>query len=165
MEPIRIYTDGACDPNPGIGGWGALLMFQGNEKEFYGGDPETTNNRMEMMGAISALEALQTPAAVIVYSDSKYLIDGITKWIKGWKKNGWKTRAGEVKNVDLWKRIDALAAKHSIRWEWVKGHNGNPGNERADTLARMGRMSVTGQVQKAGGFSNEAAWDSIKEAA
>jgi ribonuclease HI len=137
---ITIHTDGACSGNPGPGGWGAILEWNGHRKELKGGEPETTNNRMEMMAAIQALEALKQPGRdVVLITDSVYLRDGITKWIHGWKKRGWKTAAKKpVKNVDLWQRLDDLAGQHSIDWRWVKGHAGDPGNERADELARAG---------------------------
>lgn len=133
---VEIYTDGACRGNPGPGGWGALLVWNGREKELFGHDPETTNNRMELTAAIRALEALKRPARVRLHTDSKYLKDGITEWIRRWKTNGWKTAAKKpVKNADLWLRLDALLAKHAVSWHWVKGHAGEPGNERADRLA------------------------------
>jgi ribonuclease HI len=136
---IAIWSDGACSGNPGPGGWGAVLMWNGHEKELSGGEALTTNNRMELMAAISALEALKKPSAVDLHTDSQYLRGGITGWIKGWKRNGWKTADRKpVKNDDLWKRLDAAAARHDITWHWVKGHAGTDGNERADALARAG---------------------------
>ena len=139
MNPIDIFTDGACSGNPGPGGWGALLRYGDTEKELFGGEDATTNNRMELMAAIKAIEALKRPARVRLHTDSTYLKDGITRWIAGWKSNGWKTSAKKpVRNVDLWKRLDALAAGHEIEWRWVKGHAGHPDNERADGLARKG---------------------------
>ncbi|MAK64304.1 MAG: ribonuclease HI [Maricaulis sp.] len=140
MTQIIIHTDGACSGNPGPGGWGAILEWNGHRKELKGGEPETTNNRMEMMAAIKALEALKRKDKdVILITDSVYLRDGITKWIHGWKKRGWKTADKKpVKNVDLWQHLDELARAHSIEWRWVKGHAGDPGNERADELAREG---------------------------
>jgi ribonuclease HI len=137
---ITIHTDGACSGNPGPGGWGAILEWNSHRKELKGGEPDTTNNRMEMMAAIQALEALKTPGRdVVLITDSVYLRDGITKWIHGWKKRGWKTADKKpVKNIDLWQRLDDLAGQHSIDWRWVKGHAGDPGNERADELAREG---------------------------
>lgn len=139
MNPVDIYTDGACSGNPGPGGWGVLLRYGDTEKELFGGEDATTNNRMELMAAIRAFEALKRPARVRLHTDSTYLKDGITRWISGWKSNGWKTSAKKpVKNVDLWKRLDALAAGHEIEWRWVKGHAGHPDNERADGLARKG---------------------------
>jgi len=136
---ITIWSDGACSGNPGPGGWGAVLMWNGHEKELSGGEALTTNNRMELMAAISALEALKKPSAVDLHTDSQYLRGGITGWIKGWKRNGWRTADKKpVKNDDLWKRLDAAAARHDITWHWVKGHAGTDGNERADALARAG---------------------------
>ena len=139
MTEIDIFTDGACSGNPGPGGWGALLRYGGTEKEMCGGEDATTNNRMELMAAIRAIETLKRPSSVRLHTDSTYLRDGITRWIGGWKANGWKTAAKKpVKNVDLWKRLDAAAARHEIEWRWVKGHAGHPDNERADELARIG---------------------------
>jgi ribonuclease HI len=133
---IEIYTDGACKGNPGPGGWGAVLRWNGHEKELSGGEADTTNNRMEMMAAIMALEALKRASDVRLWTDSIYVRDGITKWIHGWKRNGWKTAAKKpVANAELWQRLDAAAARHQIDWRWVKGHAGDEGNERADTLA------------------------------
>ncbi len=134
---VDIYTDGACSGNPGPGGWGALLRYDGVEKELSGGAAETTNNRMEMMAAIAALEALTRPAQVRLYTDSTYLKDGITKWIHAWKARGWKTASKKpVKNQDLWQRLEAAIEPHQVKWFWVKGHAGHPENERADELAR-----------------------------
>lgn len=136
---ITIYTDGACSGNPGPGGWGALLMWNGHEKELFGGEGDTTNNRMEMMAVIKALEALKGAPKVELYTDSKYVMQGITEWLQGWKAKGWKTASKKpVKNVDLWKEIDEIVAKHDVSFHWVKGHAGDPGNERADELARRG---------------------------
>ncbi len=136
---VEIFTDGACSGNPGPGGWGALLRWNGTEKELNGGERDTTNNRMEMMAAIQALEALKRPAHIDLYTDSVYLRDGITKWIHNWKAKGWKTAAKKpVKNVDLWQRLETAMAHHQVEWHWVKGHNGHPENERADMLARDG---------------------------
>jgi ribonuclease HI len=138
------YTDGACSGNPGPGGWGVLLQAKDGdtvvkERELSGGAAQTTNNRMELMAAISALETLGRPAAVTVVTDSSYVKDGLTKWIHGWKRNGWKTAAKKpVKNEELWKRLDAAQARHQVSWQWVKGHAGHPENERADELARAG---------------------------
>ena len=138
-ESVEIFTDGACSGNPGPGGWGALLRYKGREKELCGGEAATTNNRMEMLAAIMALEALKRPSLVDLHTDSTYLRDGITKWIHGWKRNGWKTAAKKpVKNVDLWQRLEQALAAHEVRWHWVKGHAGHPENERADELARAG---------------------------
>ncbi len=136
-KPVDIFTDGACSGNPGPGGWGAILAYNGVEKELSGGEPETTNNRMEMMAAIVALEALKRPARVRLHTDSTYLKDGITKWIHAWKARGWKTASKKpVKNQDLWQRLEAAIGPHQVKWFWVKGHAGHPENERADQLAR-----------------------------
>ena len=141
-DPVIIYTDGACSGNPGPGGWGALLSWRGHEKTLFGGEPHTTNNRMELMAAIQALSTLKRKVPVVVYTDSTYVRDGITRWIKGWKRNGWKTRSGgAVKNADLWQRLDGLSTGLGVEWRWVKGHAGDPGNERADELARRGVAS------------------------
>lgn len=139
MTAVEIFTDGACSGNPGPGGWGALLRFGDTERELCGGEAATTNNRMELLAAIRAIEVLKRPSRVRLHTDSTYLRDGITRWIGGWKANGWKTAAKKpVKNVDLWQRLDAAAARHEIEWLWVKGHAGHPDNERADGLARRG---------------------------
>jgi ribonuclease HI len=139
MTEVVIYTDGACSGNPGPGGWGAVLRWNGTEKELHGGDPQTTNNRMELMAAIQALEALNRPAKVNLHTDSKYVLDGITKWIRGWQRNGWLTASKKpVKNEDLWRRLTEAMKGHDITWSWVKGHAGDAGNERADALARLG---------------------------
>jgi ribonuclease HI len=136
---VIVHTDGACSGNPGPGGWGAILDYNGTRKELSGGEADTTNNRMELMGAIAALEALKRPCGVEMHVDSNYVKDGITKWIHGWKKNGWKTAAKKpVKNAELWQRLDAALGKHKITWHWVKGHAGHDDNERADELARQG---------------------------
>ena len=138
-KAVDVFTDGACSGNPGPGGWGVILRHGDNEKELCGGAAETTNNRMELTAAIEALEALKRPCTVRIYTDSVYVKDGITKWIAGWKRNGWKTAAKKpVKNVDLWQRLDAALGAHDITWNWVKGHAGHPENERADELARAG---------------------------
>jgi ribonuclease HI len=138
-EAIEIYTDGACSGNPGPGGWGALMVYKGSEKELCGGEKLTTNNRMELMAAIQALEALKRPSHVKLHTDSVYLRDGITKWIHNWKRNGWRTADKKpVKNDDLWKRLELAIEAHDISWHWVKGHSGHDGNERADELARRG---------------------------
>lgn len=143
MPHVEIFTDGACSGNPGPGGWGALLRSGDHEKEMSGGEMETTNNRMELMAAISALESLKAPSKVDLHTDSTYVKDGITKWIHNWERNGWKTAAKKpVKNVDLWKRLQAALTRHDVRWHWVKGHAGHPENERADELARMGITSL-----------------------
>ena len=137
MTRVDVYTDGACSGNPGPGGWGAVLISGGNEKEISGGEAGTTNNRMELMAAIMALEAMKRPVEVHLHTDSTYVRDGITKWIHGWKKNGWKTAAKKpVKNADLWQRLEEAAGRHKVEWHWVKGHAGHPENERADELAR-----------------------------
>jgi ribonuclease HI len=134
---VEIFTDGACSGNPGPGGWGAILRWNGTEKELSGGEAETTNNRMEMMAAIKALESLKRPVKARLHTDSQYLKGGITKWINNWKRNGWKTAAKKpVKNVDLWRRLEQAAAAHDVEWHWVRGHMGHPENERADELAR-----------------------------
>jgi ribonuclease HI len=138
-DAVEVWTDGACSGNPGPGGWGAILSFKGKEKELSGGEAMTTNNRMELMAAISALEALTRPCTVALHTDSQYLRQGITGWIHGWKKNGWKTADRKpVKNEELWKRLDAALGRHKIEWKWVKGHAGDEMNERADALARAG---------------------------
>ena len=148
MTEVVIYTDGACSGNPGPGGWGVVMRWQGTEKEMYGFDPVTTNNRMELMAAIQALEALQRPTTVSLHTDSKYLLDGITKWIQGWQRNGWKTAAKKpVKNDDLWRRLTEAMRPHKVNWVWVKGHAGDPGNERADALARRGIEEAAGVAQ------------------
>ena len=136
---VDIYTDGACSGNPGPGGWGAILRHGGSEREISGGEADTTNNRMELMAAIRALEALTRPVTARVHTDSTYVKDGITKWMAQWKVRGWRTAAKKpVKNVDLWQRLDAAAAGHDVSWHWVRGHSGHPENERADELARQG---------------------------
>jgi ribonuclease HI len=135
---VDVFTDGACSGNPGPGGWGAILRFRAAEKEISGGEALTTNNRMELLAAISALEALTRGCRVVVHTDSQYLRDGVTKWIHGWKRNGWRTADKKpVKNQDLWERLDAGLKRHEIEWRWVKGHAGHPENERADELARL----------------------------
>lgn len=142
-DPVIIYTDGACKGNPGPGGWGAILSYKGKVKELYGGDPGTTNNRMELMAAIQALETLTKPCSVQINTDSKYVLQGITEWMDNWKKRGWKTTSRHpVKNEDLWRRLDAAIMRHDIEWIWIKGHSGNNGNERADALANLGIDSI-----------------------
>ena len=137
MKHVVIFTDGACSGNPGPGGWGAILRYRSVEKELSGAEPETTNNRMELMAAIAALEALKEPVEVDLYTDSEYLKKGITEWLPQWKARGWKTATKKpVKNADLWQRLEAAMAPHRVRWHWVKGHAGHPENERADALAR-----------------------------
>ncbi|RDD63538.1 ribonuclease HI [Ferruginivarius sediminum] len=136
-ELIEIFTDGACSGNPGPGGWGAILRWRGHEKELSGGEAETTNNRMELMAAIRALEALKRPATVRIVTDSNYLRQGITQWIHNWRRKGWKTADNKpVKNRDLWQRLEQALATHRVEWEWTRGHSGHPENERADVLAR-----------------------------
>ncbi|MEX0283024.1 MAG: ribonuclease HI [Paracoccaceae bacterium] len=144
MTDLIAYTDGACSGNPGPGGWGVLLQAMRNgdvikERELKGGEVETTNNRMELMAAITALETLERPSALTLVTDSAYVKNGITSWLHGWKRNGWRTASKKpVKNDDLWQRLDAAQARHQVTWEWIKGHAGHPGNERADELARAG---------------------------
>ncbi len=136
---VTIHTDGACSGNPGPGGWGVLLSNGAKQKELFGGEPETTNNRMELLAAIKGLEALKTACRVTLITDSVYVRDGITKWIHGWRRNGWRTAAKKpVKNEDLWQRLDTAQSRHEMEWRWVKGHAGDAGNERADELARKG---------------------------
>ncbi len=136
---VEIWTDGACSGNPGPGGWGVILVAGENRKELFGGEAMTTNNRMELMAAISALEALKRPCRVALHIDSQYVRQGITEWIHGWKRNGWRTADKKpVKNAELWQRLEEAAQRHSIDWRWVKGHAGDPMNERADELARQG---------------------------
>lgn len=143
LTTVTIYTDGACSGNPGPGGWGAILDGYGKTRELKGGEAETTNNRMELMAAIVALETLTQPCSIILHTDSTYVRDGITTWIHNWKKRGWKTSAKKpVKNVDLWQRLEAAATRHEIDWRWVKGHAGDPGNERADALANEGMSGI-----------------------
>ena len=138
-DTITIWTDGACSGNPGPGGWGAILRGRGHEKELSGGATATTNNRMELTAAIMALEALKQPSDVDIHTDSQYVRGGVTGWIHGWKRNGWRTADKKpVKNMELWQRLDAATATHQVRWHWVKGHAGHPENERADVLAREG---------------------------
>jgi ribonuclease HI len=142
-DAVVIYTDGACKGNPGPGGWGAWLRWGEHEKELFGGEPLTTNNRMELTAVIEALSALKRSTAVAVYTDSEYVKNGITSWIKGWKSRGWRTADNKpVKNQELWQRLDALVAQHQVSWHWVRGHTGDPGNERADELANRGCASV-----------------------
>ena len=139
MSEVEIYTDGACRGNPGPGGWGVLLRANGKERELCGGELHTTNNRMELMAAIEALTALSRPCEVALYTDSEYVRRGISEWLEGWKRSGWRTAARKpVKNEDLWRRLEAIAATHRVEWHWVKGHAGHPENERADALANLG---------------------------
>jgi len=139
VDTIDIYTDGACKGNPGRGGWGALLVCRGVERELFGGEGHTTNNRMELLAVIEALAALKRHCTVIIHTDSQHVQKGITEWIHNWKKRGWRTAAREpVKNADLWQRLDVAASEHQVEWRWVRGHSGHPGNERADQLANRG---------------------------
>jgi ribonuclease HI len=149
IDCVIIHTDGACRGNPGVGGWGVVLSYKGIVKELYGGDADTTNNRMELMAAIQALEALNKPCVVKLNIDSKYVLQGLTEWLPNWKKRGWKTASkASVKNEDLWRRLDTAAKRHTIEWVWVKGHSGDLGNERADTLANRGIDSLPNQRLK-----------------
>ena len=139
MDKIEIYTDGACKGNPGVGGWGALLIAGSKEKELFGGEKDTTNNRMELMAVIQALGVLKRPCDIVLHCDSQYVLKGITEWIQGWKAKGWKTASrAPVKNVDLWQALDQARTQHKIEWKWVKGHAGDPGNERADQWRILG---------------------------
>lgn len=143
MTKVEIFTDGACKGNPGKGGWGALLVADGKEKELFGGEANTTNNRMELRAVIEALGALKRPCEVVLHTDSQYVQKGISEWIHGWKARGWKTAAKEpVKNADLWMELDSARQQHQVEWRWVRGHAGHPGNERADRLANRGVESV-----------------------
>jgi ribonuclease HI len=142
-DTVVVYTDGACKGNPGPGGWGAFLTWGGHQKDLFGGEALTTNNRMELTAVIEALASLKRGCPVAIYTDSEYVRNGITTWIKGWKARGWRTADRKpVKNVDLWQRLEALEAQHQVRWHWVRGHTGDPGNERADRLANRGVESV-----------------------
>lgn len=150
MTDVDIYTDGACRGNPGPGGWGALLRAKGKERELYGGEFLTTNNRMELMAAIEGLQALSRPCAVAVYTDSEYLRRGILEWLPRWKANGWRTAARKpVKNEDLWRRLEEVTARHQVEWHWVQGHSGHPENERADALANRGVDDILAQGKSA----------------
>jgi ribonuclease HI len=153
MPHVTIHTDGGCAPNPGLGGWSAILEFDGatgkNEKELKGGELHSTNNRMELLAAISALEALKCPCSVDLFTDSEYVRNGITKWINGWKRNGWRTADKKpVKNVDLWQRLEAALKPHDARWHWVKGHSGHALNERADLLVAQAREEVRAAARR-----------------
>ena len=142
-KTVTLYTDGACKGNPGKGGWGVLMRYGSHEKELFGGEAHTTNNRMELTAIIQGLAALKRPCAVVIYTDSQYVKNGMEKWIHGWKKNGWKTASKQpVKNEDLWQQLDRLAAQHQIQWQWVRGHAGHAENERADALANQVVASV-----------------------
>lgn len=142
-DAVTIHTDGSCQPNPGPGGWGAVLRYGAHEREMYGGEPDTTNNRMELMAAIQALEALTRPSTVHLHTDSTYVRNGIQSWVAKWKSNGWQTSAKQpVKNADLWRRLDGATERHEVHWHWVKGHAGDPGNERADELANLGTAEM-----------------------
>lgn len=147
MQDVTIYSDGACKGNPGPGGWGAVLVSGDHEKEMFGGEAGTTNNRMELTAVIEALRALKRPCRIAVYTDSQYVQKGIKEWLPGWKARGWKTADRKpVKNADLWQTLDDLTQPHQIDWHWVRGHNGHPGNERADALANKGVASLGGQA-------------------
>ncbi|MBK7300628.1 MAG: ribonuclease HI [Agitococcus sp.] len=146
VKKVEIYTDGACRGNPGIGGWGALLNYDGIEKRLYGSEAHTTNNRMELMGSIAALQALKNPCQVVLWTDSQYVKKGISEWLKGWKAKGWLTSANQpVKNKDLWQVLDEQAARHQVEWRWVKGHAGHYGNEVADQLANQAIEELLGK--------------------
>ena len=149
-DVVEVYTDGACSGNPGPGGWGAMLTYRGKTRELSGGEATpTTNNRMELMAAIRALEALTRPSAVRLHTDSIYLRNGVTSWLAGWKRNGWRTASKQpVKNEDLWRRLDAAAAAHDVQWLWVRGHAGDPGNERADALANRGMADAVSKSRR-----------------
>lgn len=145
-EVVEIFTDGACKGNPGIGGWGVLFRNRGRERELHGGEVHTTNNRMELMAAITALETLTRPCTVRLHTDSRYVLQGITEWLPGWKQRGWKTAGKQpVKNDDLWRRLDEANSRHQVEWVWVKGHSGHDGNERADMLANRGIEALRGR--------------------
>lgn len=149
MKQVTIYTDGACRGNPGPGGWGALLIFNNVERELWGGEAMTTNNRMELLATIKALDTLREPCQVQLYTDSQYVRQGITSWIYKWKKNGWKTAAKKpVKNADLWRQLDESISGHELEWHWVKGHAGDPGNERADQLANRGTDQLNDEAHR-----------------
>lgn len=155
MKTVEIFTDGACSGNPGPGGWGAILRHGATEKELSGGEADTTNNRMELLAAISSLNALKHACIVDLHTDSAYVRDGIDKWIHGWKKNGWKTADRKpVKNAELWQALDAARARHQVRWHWVKGHAGHPENERADALARAGMAPFKPKKAKPDGLTD-----------
>ena len=151
MPRVEIFTDGACSGNPGPGGWGAILRYKDIEKELSGGEIETTNNRMELTAVIEALKALKTCCVISLYTDSKYVMDGVNQWLPNWKKNNWRTtnKKSEVKNIDLWQQLDELLIRHEILWNWVKGHNGHPENERVDKLAREQSLLFAEKKEKA----------------
>ena len=141
--PVEMWTDGACKGNPGVGGWGVLMRYGEHEKELFGGEPLTTNNRMELRAVIEGMRALTRPCRIALHVDSSYVMNGVQKWMPGWKRNGWRTADKKpVKNVELWQELDAELARHDVAWKWVKGHSGDPGNERADQLANAGVLSV-----------------------
>ncbi len=147
MKSVVIYSDGACKGNPGPGGWGVVLRYNGTEKRLCGGEPGTTNNRMELTAAIQSLEALQQPCEVLLHTDSTYVLKGLTEWLPGWKRRGWRTADGKaVKNQDLWQRLDSAASRHKVEWRWVRGHNGDEGNELADQLANQGCLQATSKI-------------------
>ena len=147
MKRVALFTDGACRGNPGPGGWGVLLRYGDHERELYGGEPSTTNNRMELRAAIEGLKALREPCEVTLTTDSTYVMKGLTEWLPGWKARGWRTAARKpVKNVELWQALDAEVQRHRVRWEWVKGHSGHEGNERADSLANRGIDELRGEA-------------------
>ncbi len=151
-QPVQIFADGACRGNPGPGGWGALLRYGGQERELWGGEAHTTNNRMELTAVIRALEVLQRPSRLHIVTDSQYVLHGITQWLAGWKRRGWRTADGKpVKNQELWQRLDELLAPHQAEWTWVRGHTGHPENERADALANRGIDELPGGRAAAGG--------------
>ena len=157
MKPVEIWTDGACSGNPGPGGWGAILVFGEQSRELSGAEPETTNNRMELQAAIAALGALKRPCRVILHTDSQYVKGGITGWIHGWKRNGWRTADKKpVKNMDLWQALDDAIQRHTIEWRWVKGHAGNAMNERADELAREAIKTMRATQKTPGGTQSAA---------
>ena len=152
MKQVEIHTDGACLGNPGPGGWAALLRWHDSERELTGAEPQTTNNRMELAAAIGALQALREPCAVVLHTDSQYVQKGISEWLAGWKRKGWRTASGQpVKNADLWRALDAAAAPHQVQWRWVRGHAGHVDNERVDQLARAAALQVAGREPLAAG--------------
>lgn len=142
---VCIYTDGGCDPNPGVGGWAAILSYKEHYRELSGGEPDSTNNRMELTADIEGLSALTRVSEVVVYTDSEYVKKGITEWLPAWKRRGWVRKGGEIKNLDLWKRLDVLHQKHNVEWRWVKGHAGDPMNERCDELAGQAIRRLSGK--------------------